>query len=332
MIANLAITYRCNSKCTTCNIWQIKNPPELTPMDIKKLFTENHVFLQNVKSIQITGGEPTLHLQLPEIIEIIHETLPECTYWIPTNGQNPEEIRETTETILEKLNEKNLGVTISIDGTPATHDKTRGIRGSYRKATSTLGKLRELRAEYPELSLTVGMTITGDNMNQIKDIYRLSREYDAEFSFRPAHTSEIYYRNQGDTTNISEKFIQEVQDITRDIRKRLGVLKSAPTLNYMQGAVKYMQTGKRELKCTAGSSSIYIDAYGDMYPCLFYTQKLGNIKEDSLETIYRSPQADRVRGKIGKLECLQCWVECEVYREINKIEAVLGSVTSQLSS
>ena len=76
MIANLAVKYRCNSRCTTCNIWQIKNPSELTPMDIKKLFTENQAFLQDIKSIQITGGGPTLHPQLPEIIKIIHEALP----------------------------------------------------------------------------------------------------------------------------------------------------------------------------------------------------------------------------------------------------------------
>jgi len=93
-----------------------------------------------------------------------------------------------------------------------------------------------------------------------------------------------------------------------------------------------MQTGRRELKCTAGSNSIYIDAYGDVYPCLFYPLKLGNIKQDTLENIYKSPQAHLVREKIGKLECPQCWVECEVYREINKIEAVLGSFTSQRSS
>ena len=95
-----------------------KGNRKFTPRDIKKLFTENQAFLQDNKSIQITGGEPTLHPQLPEIIKIIHETLPDCTFWIPTNGQNPEEIRETTETILEKLNGKNLGVTISIDGPP----------------------------------------------------------------------------------------------------------------------------------------------------------------------------------------------------------------------
>jgi len=238
MIANLAVTYRCNSRCTTCSIWQIKNPPELTLGYIKNLFTMNSAFLQDVKSIQITGGEPTLHPQLPEIIETIHETLPRCTYWIPTNGQNPTKIKRIIEKTLELLDGRGLGISVSIDGNPETHNKTRGIKGSYRNAVNTLDKLKELGENYPELALTVGMTITGDNMNQIQDIYRLSREYDVEFSFRPAHTSEIYYRNTGDSHKISEKFISDVQDITADIRKREGYLKSAPTCTYIMGALR----------------------------------------------------------------------------------------------
>jgi len=71
MIANLAITYRCDSRCTTCNIWKIQNhqKDELTLGEIDSFFKENREFLKDVESIQITGGEPYLREDLTEIIK-----------------------------------------------------------------------------------------------------------------------------------------------------------------------------------------------------------------------------------------------------------------------
>ena len=53
------------------------------------------------------------------------------TYWMPTNGQKPVKIKDITENMLEMLQGRGLGVTVSIDGNPEIHDKP----GESKEAT-----------------------------------------------------------------------------------------------------------------------------------------------------------------------------------------------------
>jgi MoaA/NifB/PqqE/SkfB family radical SAM enzyme len=93
MIANFAITYRCQGRCTHCNIWRIDGGvDELNLKEIRDLFMKNRELLGEVKHIQITGGEPFTREDLPEIVSTISGVLPSCTYWIPTNGLEPDRI------------------------------------------------------------------------------------------------------------------------------------------------------------------------------------------------------------------------------------------------
>ncbi|MBT4071635.1 MAG: radical SAM protein, partial [Candidatus Magasanikbacteria bacterium] len=49
----LGVTYNCNSRCTMCNIWKIKNSPELPVKEYEKL-------PRSLRDINISGGEPFL--------------------------------------------------------------------------------------------------------------------------------------------------------------------------------------------------------------------------------------------------------------------------------
>ena len=68
--ARFYITYRCNSKCTYCNVWRDKNflnKTELSLEKAKQLIKECSEV--GVKYIDFTGGEPTLYPFLAEVIE-----------------------------------------------------------------------------------------------------------------------------------------------------------------------------------------------------------------------------------------------------------------------
>ncbi len=65
VLCNYYVTYRCNAKCSFCDIWE-KPSPYITMenalenfRDLKKL---------GVDIIDFTGGEPLLHQQLPELL------------------------------------------------------------------------------------------------------------------------------------------------------------------------------------------------------------------------------------------------------------------------
>jgi len=83
------ITYWCNYRCKTCNIWQRKPKDELTLDEIKKFFEKSNRF----NWIDFTGGEVWLR---KDFIDIVESALLHCKNLVmvhfPTNGFMTEQI------------------------------------------------------------------------------------------------------------------------------------------------------------------------------------------------------------------------------------------------
>jgi len=323
-IANFAVTYRCTSRCKTCNIWKIEDQRlgELTHEEIEGVFRVNRDFLGDVRSIQITGGEPYTRDDLPEIVLSIHDSLPRTHFWTATNGYAPERIERQTLEMLESLDGQRLGVSVSIDGMEETHDAIRGVSGSYANATETLKRLSTIREDHGTLGLSVGMTLIRENLGEMMRVSELAWNHGADFSFRPVNVSDAYYRNRWEAPpmpNAIDKLLSSVQVICKALVARQGLRKSLTTLRYAQGAVDYIRDGaRRRLRCTAGRSSFFLDPYGDVYPCLFIENPLGNVMSQNLKEIMSTRNSQETRSRIGRGVCPGCWVECEVYREITR--------------
>ncbi len=324
MIANFAVTYRCTGRCRTCRIWEMDEPGrgEMSLEEIRDLFRSNEGFLRDVGTIQITGGEPFLREDLPQIVNSIHRRLPGCTFWIPTSGMDPRGIERATREMLEGLNGRGLGVSVSVDGLGPTHDSIRGVEGSFETAVETLKRLRSIRRDHPDLGLAVGMTLTPENARDLQDVFNLALSHGVEFSFRPVNFSDIYYRNVGKHVSLvveAEELLPTIWEIARETMERRGLWAATPTLRYMQGVVDHIRhPGSSRLRCSAGSDSFFLDPYGDIYPCIFLNERMGNVRERSLREIWGSEEASEARRRIGDGECPGCWVECEAFRDIHK--------------
>ena len=72
------------------------------------------------------------------------------------------------------------------------------------------------------------------------------------------------------------------------------------------------------IPCKALSASVFIDPSGDVYPCVIFNKKLGNIRkvEYDLGRIWRSDATKTVREDIVKMDCPHCWLACEAYQSI----------------
>jgi MoaA/NifB/PqqE/SkfB family radical SAM enzyme len=290
--------------------------------EIRLLFDRNREFLREVVSIQITGGEPFMRKDLAEIVLTIHQQLPDCRFWIPTNALDTMRIKETTIKILRGLDGGGLGISVSIDGLRETHNRIRGVRGAFEAAIETLKMLSALRAANPTLNLSVGMTLTPQNIRQLGAVHSIARSHGADFSFRPVNISESYYRNLGATpthTNSAKHLLPQLQVYGKELIRRRGFISSLTALRYAQGTLDYISGGGvRSLPCTAATTSLSIDPYGKIYPCLFIDEPMGNARKTKLEEIWGSMEAEKARKKITIGDCPNCWVECEVYREIRK--------------
>ena len=65
--SSIIVTYRCNARCNICNTWQNPSRPgdEIRPQLLEKLPS---MFFTN-----ITGGEPFVREDLPEIVEVLRK-------------------------------------------------------------------------------------------------------------------------------------------------------------------------------------------------------------------------------------------------------------------
>jgi len=316
-ISNLAVTNRCNGRCNTCNIWKMDPSPDPALDQITRFIHDNRPTLRHLRFMQLTGGEPFLRDDLPAIVAAVHEALPRCMIWIPTNGLQPEKTAEMTKDMLLSADDPLLGVTVSVDGEGKSHDIQRGIDGSFKLAMATLRALSELRQRHPSLSLSTGFTLTTLNYRQAPIVQKMSYRYGADFSVRPVNISEHYYQNLGENRQMTAEDLGPiVAQMAHTVRGEKGVLRGLANLAYLQG-VKEFVGGGRTMPCSAAEESVFIDAAGDVYPCIVMNHRMGNAYETPLKEILASAEAESARDKISRLECPTCWLECDAFRDIS---------------
>jgi MoaA/NifB/PqqE/SkfB family radical SAM enzyme len=172
------------------------------------------------------------------------------------------------------------------------------------------------------------MTLTPDNYGEASEVYTLTKSFGANFSMRPVNFSEIYYRNideRRQMEDISYELLPLIRKIAGDTVRSRGIINSAPTLRYLQGVIDYIRDPtNRSLPCAAGEDSFFLDPHGNIYPCIFVNEKMGNVREEQLRDLWYKDVNLNIRKRISEGDCPGCWVECEVYRDIHRDRVGLG--------
>lgn len=196
----LHITERCNLRCKTCFV-------KKGGRDMR--FEDAHTIaarLGKVRWLDIGGGEPFLHPDLPAICGLF----PESDITIPTNGQEPELIHET---VLELAGTfpNHLTLAVSLDGFEAINDDIRG-NGSYNKALQTFELLRKI----PGISLKVNTVVCNANFSEILPFMHHIR------ALKPDYHSLLLIRGAPDDDAISLPPLEDLEAVTPEILDILG--------------------------------------------------------------------------------------------------------------
>lgn len=291
--AVIAVTYRCNSRCRMCDIWKISDHSgELTVEDYEKI-------PENLTDINITGGEPFLRIELPQIIEVISKRCPKANITISTNAFATELTVKKMEEILKHT--PNVGVVISIDGVGKEHSKIRGIERGFEKSMETLKRLREIGVR----SLKFGFTIGDYNFDELKKVYNLAREKNVELSFTLVHSSDNYF---GKNNKISKK--EEMVDAIDWLIERELSLWTPMRWGrafYAQGMKHFLITGERVLPDYSGQLGVFINPQGEIFPCDVSNKMMGNLRE-----------VEKVKFDVEPNECEKSWMMCTARQSIKK--------------
>ena len=325
---NFAITYRCNSRCVTCNIWKVKPQNELTLDEIKEFAKRTNYF----RWIEITGGEPFMRSDIVEIVDAFRQNSKNL-YLVdmPTNSLSDESmVAKRIEGIL-RLGIPRVIITLSLDGYRELHDTIRGIPGNFDKVMAMARRLRELEKGYPGLSFSFGYTMSKYNQGALEKTYEaVKNELDwityNNFHVNMGQVSDIYYNNTDAAIDAGpgrdgrrtrrvrkQKEIQHRRDA--DHRGRLP-----------EEARRIHEDRKQPIRGRSLDASLFIDSYGNVYPSIMWDKKIGNIRDTGyeLEPILHSKEADDVRSLIKEGKEPNCWTACEAY------QSIAGHITSLL--
>lgn len=297
-----------------------KSHNELSFSQIRSIFEENKKYLSNIRWFQLTGGEPFLRDDLNQIVSFLSDFCDSPIIWIPSNGLLTNRIvAMVSDLVATGCN--NLGITFSIDGNEKTHNFLRGGSDFYERTLNTIKKVKSIQHKYSSLKVNIGFTISPKNFNQILEVYNLSKKLGVGFSMRPIHVSPIYYENEDIKY---QKFSDSAIEI---IKKQIDIIlnkecKDSPLSNairriYYYGILEYIKNPNSiNIRCYAGSNSLCLDEQGNVFPCLFYKKRLGNLLDERLKDIFKKDVYRSTLKDISQGRCPKCWVECEIARYI----------------
>jgi MoaA/NifB/PqqE/SkfB family radical SAM enzyme len=287
-------TYRCNARCQICHIWKYpsRREEELTLEDIARL-------PEGFCRINLGGGEPTLREDIVDIVDILSTKSDHVE--ISTNGSLTQRLVEVVK------RHPDIRVRVSLDGLPRKNDEIRGIRNGFDRAMRTVLRLKNLGAK----DVGFAITISHRNSRELVDLYHLCAHMGVEFSQSVVHDAWQF--------RVPNNVIENQEEVEDEIRRFIRELLQSKRKDYFlrvkdwyraylnRGFINFVRGDQRLLPCGAGTDIVFIDPYGEIYPCNALPESMGNVRESSFEECWESPRAQRVREMVS--ECTRnCWM------------------------
>src|SRR5208282_3552084 len=286
-----SVTQRCNLRCPYCHASaSSKNYAELP---INELITvADKLLTAHPFEIVLNGGEPLLRRDIFQLIEHLRST--NVLLSINTNGTL---IDASTA---QRLAHLSMIVGVSIDG--PDEEVNRLTRGK-RVLKQTIGGIRVLVAA--GVTTHVLTTITRHNFARIPDIVRLTKSLGVSVQT----LQDLHPAGFGKAVYDSLRLTPEQEDAVLPLLEWLAEEFPDMTINstelsyfaYQPIAERHAPKHKKPLnlfQCTACTETLYIDAAGNLYPCVALPDfAMGNLLTDDFSSCWdRSLAARTVRA------------------------------------
>lgn len=302
------LTARCNLTCIHCraeaSIEGVRD--EIKTDEIKKVF-DQMVPLGKVVVI-LTGGEPLMRNDFFEIAEYAKNA--GLMTAMASNGTLID------HEIAEKIKKVGIRrVSISIDGTEDTHDKFRGIKGSFRKAIKGIEELKRAG-----VSVQINTTLTRFNIKERDEILKFTKEIGANalhiFMLVPV----------GCGVNIKDQYMLSPEEYEEALNWFYEKWIENPSLEFKATCAPHFyrivhQRGKPEREdfkrafstftkgCLAGINVCFISRKGEVQPCGYLPLVAGNVRKEDFRKIWTESNLfkklrnfDLLEGKCGICE------------------------------
>jgi MoaA/NifB/PqqE/SkfB family radical SAM enzyme len=315
------VTGRCTFRCQHCFIRGFETDAgQDLPVDAVERLAAS---LPDLLVLMLTGGEPFLRADLPQVVEVFARRSTPRVISIATNGFLSDQIPGRVEEILERIGRRSqLVVTLSIDGNTEVHNRLRGNSLAYDHALKTAHSLRKLAERHPHLAIGANLTLTTSNsagvVGAARDLARMNL-----FDFL---TQNIYRDGKPcrPCAEIDPSTYRQLSDavLSYSISFRMG---SAWLGRWNRWKEEYQarlvekmcrQQAWVGLPCEAGRGIGVIYADGRVAPCELLPPDWGNVRDRSFVEIWNDP-VNRARATGLRRDRCFCTHECFVSASLN---------------
>ena len=307
-------TWVCDAKCTMCNNWKWGNRKE--DMTLEQLEpVMDSPFWGAVENLNISGGEPTTRLDLPEMVEMFQRRLPRLRkIGINTTGLTPARAIPMLTRIVKFCAEHGLliSIRVSLDGIGDVHDQVRAVKNGFDKASKTIEAMQALAKAHDNFSFGIASTIFAKNLDDAENILTWARTKDLDVVFNMLRFTDAMLHNGGlkETIGFQEREETFMRKFFLDRVKEESVL-SGQAFMYLHYADMIANGYHRTMPCPFQSQGLLLNPNGDLHYCE-NSQKIGNVLDESAETLYYKAENLLHREQIKNETCPTCLSPCQV--------------------
>jgi len=303
----VSVSYRCNSRCKTCNVW-------LLPNDDLELPEWDRVFESLGEApywFTFSGGEPTLRKDLPEMVASAYRHCRPEIINIPTNGIQDKIIPGRIERVLQAAPKSQVIINLSLDGIGLRHDEVRGVRDNWTHSMNTYAALKELKTRYSHLTVGIHTVISNFNVDTFPELAQYVERHLKPDSFITEIAEE---RVELDTVGLgitptAEKYSVAIDALLETMRdqKLTGVAEVTQAFRrqYYEIVKRTLREQRQVIPCMAGVASAQIAPNGDVWTCCVRAESMGNLRDHDYDfgSVWRTGKADQLRRSIKAGEC-----------------------------
>ncbi len=301
LVISFEVTLSCNANCKHCDLGgRVKDEKRLSPDEIAKIYNR---FKSPV--IQISGGEPLLRKDLPEVIsKIKHNRFFPYTILV-TNGWllNRERFLKLKEAGVNQFS-------ISLDFPDERHDEFRVMKGLFERLNKVIPQL----AKNSGGEIVLNTAITSLNVREIPKIVETAKRWGVCISFS------VYtpLRTQDDSLSIkSEEDIAFLEDIFKKCKNREGIYDAVVNSSQnLDGLLKFIKNGEVP-NCQSGKRFFVVRPEGYLNPC-------------SLHRIDFTDQKEMIKKFTSKNKCGRCYVSIRSYVEVSFLKLLWENVSMRV--
>ncbi|MDE3229752.1 MAG: radical SAM protein [Chloroflexota bacterium] len=303
----VSVSYRCNSRCKTCNVWLLPND-DLTLEEWDRSFES---LGRAPYWFTFSGGEPTLRKDLPDMVASAYRHCRPGIINIPTNGIQDKIIPGRVEQILAACPDSEVVINLSLDGVGENHDRVRGVKGNFERAMRTYAGLKDLKGRYKNFTLGVHSVLSNftiDWFPELCEFVQTEMQPDQYITEIAEERVELDTVGLGITPSV-EKYSVAIDTLVASLKdheaKGLARVTQAFRKQYYEIVKRTLREHRQIIPCAAGVASAQIAPNGDVWTCCIRAESMGNLREHNynFSEVWNTPRAGELRRSIKAGEC-----------------------------